>query len=92
MDIQQGMMSSKALARRMEGALRTVDKVARLGGEEFGVLLPNSSKVGGRMVAERIRAAIEASPIPTVKGPLNAPRVSVAPHWIPIVRHAPVKI
>ena len=42
----------KALARRMEGALRTVDKVARLGGEEFGVFAPNSSKVGGRMVAE----------------------------------------
>ena len=61
----------KALARRMEGALRTVDKVARLGGEEFGVLLPNSSKVGGRMVAERIRSAIEASPIPTGEGPIE---------------------
>ena len=60
----------KALARRMEGALRAVDKVARLGGEEFGLLLPNSSKAGGRMVAERIRAAVEATPIPTEEGPV----------------------
>jgi diguanylate cyclase (GGDEF)-like protein len=60
----------RALARRMEGALRTVDKVARLGGEEFGVLLPNSTPAGGRMVAERIRMAIEASPVPTDEGPV----------------------
>jgi diguanylate cyclase (GGDEF)-like protein len=58
----------RALARRMEGALRAVDKVARLGGEEFGVLLPNSSRAGGLMVAERIRRDIEATPIPTDEG------------------------
>jgi len=40
-------------------ALRSVDGFGRLGGEEFGVLLPHTDLEGGRTVAELLRTAIE---------------------------------
>lgn len=43
--------------------LRTTDTLGRLGGEEFGVLLPETSSDGAFQVAERLREAIAASPI-----------------------------
>lgn len=35
-----------------------IDEIGRLGGEEFGVLLPETTLDGGRMAAERMRAAL----------------------------------
>lgn len=43
---------------------RTSDEVARYGGEEFAVLLPVTDAKGARIVAERIRAAVENLAIP----------------------------
>lgn len=42
--------------------LREVDLLGRVGGEEFSILLPQTSAEGGAMMAERIRAAVEANP------------------------------
>ena len=42
--------------------LRQVDRLGRLGGEEFSILLPQTSAEGGAMMAERIRAAVETAP------------------------------
>lgn len=44
---------------RAEGVVRSVDYVARIGGEEFGVLLPETDAPAGAVVAERLRAALE---------------------------------
>lgn len=41
-------------------ALRPMDVLGRLGGEEFGVLLPDTSASGAVAVAERLRAAVAA--------------------------------
>lgn len=48
-----------------------IDEIGRLGGEEFGVLLPETTLEGGKMAAERMRAAlaemdieVEGQPIP----------------------------
>jgi len=38
---------------------RTVDTVARIGGEEFAILLPDTNRLGTAVLAERIRKAIE---------------------------------
>ncbi len=38
---------------------RTEDTVARIGGEEFAVLLPDTNRLGTAVLAERIRVAIE---------------------------------
>jgi len=43
--------------------LRPTDSFARLGGEEFGLLLPETSQLDALLVAERIRTAIARSTI-----------------------------
>lgn len=53
------------------------DIVARMGGEEFALLLPASSADGARIVGERLRAAIAALGIPNV-GSWTAPHVTIS--------------
>jgi diguanylate cyclase (GGDEF)-like protein len=43
----------------MREELREVDLAARYGGEEFAVVLPDTPRAGGHVVAERIRRRIE---------------------------------
>jgi diguanylate cyclase (GGDEF)-like protein len=49
-----------SLGTLLASELRTCDVAARWGGEEFVVLLPNTDCAGGGVLAERLRAAIEA--------------------------------
>ena len=51
------------------GAGRSADIVARLGGEEFGVVLPGTSAVGAEEVAQRIRAHLKEAAIPHAGAP-----------------------
>lgn len=51
----------KTLAQRIRSVLRRSDSICRYGGEEFIVLLPDTSLAAGRVIAERVRAAIEAA-------------------------------
>ncbi len=43
----------------MGGEIRVVDTLARYGGDEFAVILPNANSEGALIVAERIRRAVE---------------------------------
>ncbi|MFP4155342.1 MAG: PAS domain S-box protein, partial [Halothiobacillaceae bacterium] len=61
----------KGLASILSQQLREDDLVGRLGGEEFAVLLPGTDRQLARTVAERIRARIEASPVPIRCGVLH---------------------
>ncbi|QIB32397.1 GGDEF domain-containing protein [Ancylobacter pratisalsi] len=63
------------VATRCRGALREGDVLARLGGEEFAVLLPGEDAACAAAVAERLRAVIAAAP---VSGPLGSHPVSVS--------------
>jgi len=51
------------VCRRINAALRPEDSLARLGGEEFGVLLPGCEGEAAREVAERIRRRIAEAPV-----------------------------
>jgi diguanylate cyclase (GGDEF)-like protein len=51
------------IARVALGCLREADTLARYGGEEFVALLPNTSIEAASTLAERIRAAIAATPV-----------------------------
>jgi diguanylate cyclase (GGDEF)-like protein len=44
---------------------RAADVVARIGGEEFAILLPETEHDAARVVAERLRELVEASPLVT---------------------------
>ena len=46
------------------GLLRPADAIARYGGEEFVALLPGNDSSGARMLAERLRRAVERLAIP----------------------------
>ncbi|HEX6245076.1 MAG TPA: diguanylate cyclase [Polyangiales bacterium] len=50
------------VGRALQTTLREVDLVGRWGGEEFLIILPDTDVTGGRVVAERLRAGIEALP------------------------------
>jgi diguanylate cyclase (GGDEF)-like protein len=53
----------KEIAKRIKGTLRPSDHVARVGGDEFLVLLPDTQLAYGMRVAERIRVAIADTPL-----------------------------
>ena len=46
------------IANLLTGLTREVDSVARVGGEEFAILLPDTSRLGAAVLAERIRTAV----------------------------------
>ncbi len=54
----------RLVGRLVAGVLRRVDFGARYGGDEFSVILPETSKIPAGVVAERIRASIEKHPFP----------------------------
>ncbi len=60
-----------AAAASGAAALRATDSVARLGGEEFAVILPSCHDHGALAVGERIRAAIERLAIPHHFSPIS---------------------
>jgi diguanylate cyclase len=66
--------------------LKAMDLVARVGGEEFAIILPNCPSVFGETVAERVRRRVERMPIPVGPGLTLGVTVSIggafAPQWV----------
>ena len=62
------------LARVLSEAAREVDRVARVGGEEFCILLPHSDLDGAMRLAARVHAAVRAA---SWESPAQAITVSV---------------
>ncbi|MBK8085488.1 MAG: GGDEF domain-containing protein [Devosia sp.] len=56
----QGDEALRLIAGAIRAVLRKADRVGRLGGEEFGVLLPGSTPITAEAVAERIRQNVRA--------------------------------
>lgn len=53
----------RAIAKMMARNVRPFDKVFRVGGEEFFVLLPRADAAKGQEIAERLRVTIASTPI-----------------------------
>lgn len=62
-----GDIAISTIAKVLKEKARTIDMASRFGGEEFGVILPGIDSKRAMLAAERIRAAIEAEPIPQIK-------------------------
>jgi diguanylate cyclase (GGDEF)-like protein len=56
---QAGDEALVAVAKILSSSTRTEDTPARIGGEEFAILLPDTNRIGAVVLAERIRTAIE---------------------------------
>lgn len=64
-----GDSALKEVFKRIHGSLRrNGDWCARMGGDEFSVVLPQTSLAGAIFMAEKLRSAIEESPIRTGTG------------------------
>jgi diguanylate cyclase (GGDEF)-like protein len=60
---QAGDAVLRAFAEVMGGRIRAIDVGARLGGEEFAILLPGTDAAGATALAENLRAAAAELPI-----------------------------
>jgi len=72
---QYGHLSGDAVlqesTRRLTQCVRPYDTVGRYGGEEFLIVAPSCDAMGALGLAERIRKAIEATPITTDAGEIS---------------------
>ena len=81
-----GDLVLKAVASALIDSVRPMDLVARVGGEEFAIILPNCGSAFGQTVAERVRRRVERMPV--VVSPRQQIEVTVsvggafAPQWV----------
>ncbi|MBU8570271.1 diguanylate cyclase DgcK [Bacillus subtilis] len=64
----EGDQVLKELGLRLKQSIRNTDPAARIGGEEFAVLLPNCSLDKAARIAERIRSTVSDAPIVLTNG------------------------
>ncbi len=81
-----GDLVIKAVAEALAASVRPMDLVARIGGEEFAIILPNCPPAFGATVAERIRTRVERQAIALMTGQAVGCTVSAggayAPQWV----------
>jgi two-component system, cell cycle response regulator len=53
----------REIARRLATCVRSVDRVARVGGEEFGLILVQSDRAAALHVAQRVCSEVRAEPV-----------------------------
>ena len=61
-----GDLAIKTVAEVLKKNARSIDTAARMGGEEFNVILPGVDSKGAMIAAERIRKALEAEKLDTI--------------------------
>jgi diguanylate cyclase (GGDEF)-like protein len=81
-----GDLVIKAVAQALSQCVRPMDTVARIGGEEFAIALPNCPPAFGPMVAERVRERVQRCAVDVGSGEPVRVTVSVggafAPQWV----------
>jgi diguanylate cyclase (GGDEF)-like protein len=76
----------RAVASALLDSVRPMDLVARVGGEEFAIILPNCGSAFGQTVAERVRRRVERTPVALGPGQQITVTMSLggafAPQWV----------
>lgn len=81
---QTGDEVLKLVARTIRASIRDVDVPGRFGGEELLVLMPETEPAGALIMAERVREAIAAVPLPGPAGEVLHVMVSVGVATFPV--------
>ncbi len=63
---QKGDEVLRNIARILKEQSRKIDLVCRYGGEEFAIILPDTTKEEAIRIAERLRTAVESAGLPTL--------------------------
>jgi diguanylate cyclase (GGDEF)-like protein len=81
-----GDLVIQAVAAALLDSVRPMDLVARVGGEEFAIILPNCASAFGEAVAERVRRRVERVPVAISPQQQVTCTVSIggafAPQWV----------
>lgn len=81
-----GDLVLKAVAQALQDCIRPMDTLARFGGEEFAMILPNCPPAFGQAVAERVRTHVQSRSVLLPSGEEVAVTVSIggayAPQWV----------
>lgn len=81
-----GDLAIQAVGHALGETVRPMDLVARVGGEEFSIVLSNCPAAFGPQVAERIRKRVARSPVEIAPGQSVTVTVSIggafAPQWV----------
>lgn len=76
----------KVVGQALQECVRPMDTVARFGGEEFAIILPNCPPAFGKTVAERIRLKVQRRSINVGPGADVSVTISIggafAPQWV----------
>ena len=81
-----GDLVIKSVSQALLDSVRPMDMVARVGGEEFSIILPNCPNPFGETVAERIRRRVQSTLVAIAPAQTISVTVSVggafAPQWV----------
>lgn len=81
-----GDLVIQSVAKSLMECVRPMDTVARFGGEEFAIILPNCPPAFGQTVAERIRRKVELHPVTIALNQTLNITISLggafAPQWV----------
>jgi diguanylate cyclase len=81
-----GDLVLKGVAEALQDCIRPMDTLARFGGEEFAMILPNCPPSFGAMVAERVRLRVQGRAIAITPAQQVYATISIggafAPQWV----------
>ncbi|HWI12228.1 MAG TPA: GGDEF domain-containing protein [Burkholderiaceae bacterium] len=81
-----GDLVLKGVAQALQDCIRPMDTLARFGGEEFAMILPNCAPPFGLAVAERVRTKVQQRVVAIAPGQQVQVTVSIggafAPQWV----------